>query len=61
MTTHGLRPHSRHWRRKFGVKIASNTLSRINSGGRYRAGERISSDFVQANDNADQARQVQVA
>ena len=38
--------------REFGVYIASNTESLINYGERYRAGERISSAFVEATVNA---------
>lgn len=38
--------------REFGVYIASNTASLINYGERYRAGERISSAFVEATVNA---------
>jgi hypothetical protein len=34
--------------REFAAYIASNTASRINYGGRYRSGERISSAFVEA-------------
>jgi len=38
--------------REFGVYIASNAESLINYGERYRAGERISSAFVEATVNA---------
>jgi hypothetical protein len=38
--------------REFGVYIASNAASLINYGERYRAGERISSAFVEATVNA---------